>query len=262
MKRNIVVVIGVLLAVLVIGSVSARYLASRTTPLAANPTSTSDSEESAVSETPQPDPTQTPWIITTVVTETVEVIETVIVEVTSTPEPTQTPRIIEVEVPITVTERITVTEVITATPLPPTAPPVPPAPTSTPAPPAQEKECLVSSTTEQAQRLTGVSVQRIDTECSAFVWRGAPEKTVVATCSEGWTCTWDVKDDIVVVHEGVGQSAVIHAGTFREVSAYPMNDDVHDVCRLFENERDLGLREDPSFRVRFQAVPGGVQQCS
>jgi len=136
-------------------------------------------------------------------------------------------------------------------------------PTEPPAPQVEEtEECLPGATTKQAQALTGVSVQRIDTECSTWVWRGAPEETVLATCPQGWICTWDEIDDIVVVQEGVGQPGSIYAGTFRQVSAFPSSDAVHDVCELFRKERDLGMREDLSFQVRFQAIPGGVQQCS
>jgi len=146
------------------------------------------------------------------------------------------------------------------------AAPTPEAPPTSSSPPTQPEEivgeCLQGVTTGQAQSLTGISVQRLAEECSAFVWRGAPDESVEATCPSGWVCTLDVVDDITVVHEGVGQGAEIHAGTFREVSAYPRGDAVHNVCQLFENERDLGLREDPSFEVRFQPVPGGIQQCS
>ncbi len=124
-------------------------------------------------------------------------------------------------------------------------------------------ECLPGGvTTEQAQALTGVLVERVATECSSFVWRGANEAAVEAVCPSGWICTWDVVGDVVVVHEGIGQKSRILAGTFREIAAYPADDAVHDVCRLYNKEKALGLNDVPSFEVRFQPVPGGIQQCS
>jgi len=123
-------------------------------------------------------------------------------------------------------------------------------------------------TTEEAKNLTGVDVQRLATEPCAFVWRGTPPATVVATCPTGWVCTWDVVNDIVVVHLGVNQKAEIHAGTWRFIAGYPPNDAVHDVCALYQKEKNFGLTEVPSFQVRFQPVtdgthgPVGPQTCS
>lgn len=125
----------------------------------------------------------------------------------------------------------------------------------------EEDKCLAGVTTEKAQALTGISVQRLATECSAFVWRGLGA-TEVATCPKGWICTLDVVDDIVVVHEGIGQKANIYAGTFREPGAYPPDDAAHDVCAIYRKEKQFGLAEVPSFEVRFQPVPGGVQSCN
>ena len=71
----------------------------------------------------------------------------------------------------------------------------------------------------------------------------------------------DIVGDVVVVQEGIGQEARILAGTFRETAAYPVDDSVHDVCRLYNKEKAFGLNEVPSFEVRFQPIPGGVQ-CS
>lgn len=122
-------------------------------------------------------------------------------------------------------------------------------------------------TTGETKTLTGVDVQRVATEACAFVWRGTPPATILATCPSGWVCTWDVVGDIVVVHLGVGQKATIRAGTWRMISAYPGNDAVHNVCALYQKEKAFGLSENPSFQVRFQPVkdgsdtPVGPQSC-
>jgi hypothetical protein len=123
-------------------------------------------------------------------------------------------------------------------------------------------------TTGEVKTLTRVDVQRLATEPCAFVWRGTPPATVVATCPTGWVCTWDVVNDIVVVHLGVNQKAEIRAGTWRFIAGYPPNDAVHDVCALYQKEKNFGLTEVPSFQVRFQPVtdgthgPVGPQTCS
>jgi hypothetical protein len=137
----------------------------------------------------------------------------------------------------------TATETSTATPTP-TAAPV----TSTAGCP----------TTADAKIATGVDLQRLGTENCAFVWRGAPGETTTAICPLGYVCTFDVSNDIVVVHLGVNQSATIRAGTWRYIAAYPANDAVHDVCRLYAKEKAFGLSEVPSFQVRFQAVKNGA----
>ena len=151
------------------------------------------------------------------------------------------------------------------TPIPPTAIPstaIPPTPTAAAAP-AQ----LPCPTTGEVKTLTGVDVQRIGTESCAFVWRGVTPATTIATCPLGFVCTFDVVNDVVVVHLGVNQTANIHAGTWRFIAAYPPTDAVHDVCSLYQKEKAFGLSEVPSFEVRFQPVtdgflgPFGPQSC-
>lgn len=144
-----------------------------------------------------------------------------------------------------------------------------PAPTETPAPttapvvqPATPAEvAAICPTTGEAQALFGVNVQRIDTEACGWVWRGKPEHHS-ATCPTGYVCSFDVVNDITVVHLGIDQQADLYAGTFRLISAYPAEDKVHDVCELYKAEKEFGLREVPSYEVRFQPVPGvGPQTC-
>jgi hypothetical protein len=141
------------------------------------------------------------------------------------------------------------------------------------APAAKQAEAPITSTagcptTGEVKTLTGVDVQRLATEPCAFVWRGTPPATVVATCPTGWVCTWDVVGDVVVVHLGVGQKATIRAGTWRYINAYPPSDAVHDVCVLYAKEKAFGLSENPPFEVRFQPVtdgtrgPVGPQSCN
>lgn len=116
-------------------------------------------------------------------------------------------------------------------------------------------------TTEQAKQLFGVDVQRIGTEACGWVWRGKPESHS-AVCPQGYICTWDVVDDVTVVHLGINQTANIYAGTWRLINAYPVGDTVYDTCALYAKEKDFGQREIPSFEVRFQAVPDlGPQTC-
>lgn len=123
-------------------------------------------------------------------------------------------------------------------------------------------------TTGEVKTLTGVDVQRLATEPCAFVWRGTPGETTTAICPSGYVCTFDVSNDIVVVHLGVNQKAEIRAGTWRFIAGYPPNDAVHDVCALYQNEQNFGITEVPSFQVRFQPVtdgtrgPVGPQSCN
>ncbi|MBU1089077.1 hypothetical protein KKA02_04350 [Patescibacteria group bacterium] len=144
-------------------------------------------------------------------------------------------------------------------------PQAPPAPTQAPpAPTAQPIEEPVADcpTTEEAQDLMNISVQRLATEPCAWVWRGKPA-TAVATCPENYICTWDVKDDITVVHLGINQEAEIYAGTWRLVNAYDPNDAVYNACELYHKEKEFGANETPAFEVRFQAVPGiGPRSCT
>jgi len=119
----------------------------------------------------------------------------------------------------------------------------------------------VCPTTDEAKQLFGVDVQKIETEPCGWVWRGSPESHS-AVCPEEYVCTWDVKNDDVVVHNGIGQEAEIFAGTFRRVDTYPAEDKVHNICELYQAEKAFGQSEIPSFEVRFQPVPGvGPQSC-
>jgi len=126
---------------------------------------------------------------------------------------------------------------------------------------------LLCPTTADAKVATGVDVQRLATEACAFVWRAVDQATTIAICPSGWVCTWDVPGDVVVVHLGVNQTTIIRAGTWRFIDGYPSNDAVHDVCALYEKEKNFGLIEVPSFQVRFQSVsdgtygPVGPQSC-
>jgi len=138
-----------------------------------------------------------------------------------------------------------------------------PASNPSPATPAQDP----CPTTADAKLATGVDVQRLATEACAFVWRGTPPATISAVCPTGYVCTWDVVGDIVVVQLGVNQTAMIRAGTWRYIAAYPPTDAVSDVCNLYKKEQAFGSSEAPSFNVRFQPVtdsalrPIGPQTC-
>ena len=118
-------------------------------------------------------------------------------------------------------------------------------------------------TTGEVKASTDVDVQRLGSEPCAFVWRATTLATTTAICPLGWVCTFDVVNDIVVVHAGVGQTAQIHAGTWRWMGSYPGENS----CSLFEKEAAFAASETPSFQVRFQAVtdgsgsPVGPQSC-
>lgn len=116
-------------------------------------------------------------------------------------------------------------------------------------------------TTQEAKELFGVDVQKIETEPCGWVWRGKPESHS-AVCPKDYICSWDVKNDVTVIHHGIDQSAEIFAGTFRRVDIYPAEDKVHNICELYQAEKAFGQNEIPSFEVRFQPVPGfGPQSC-
>jgi len=136
----------------------------------------------------------------------------------------------------------------------PTAAPTPTAPTATDVQSSANSSC---PTTAEVKDLTGVDVQRLGTESCAWVWRGAPGVTTTAICPSGYVCTFDVVNDIVVFHLGVNQTATIRGGTWRFIDGYPSNDAVHNVCKLYHNEKAFGLSEVPSFEVRFQAAYDG-----
>lgn len=108
-------------------------------------------------------------------------------------------------------------------------------------------------TTADAKLASKVDLQRLGTESCAFVWRGVPPATVAATCPPGFVCTFDVVNDIVVVHTGVGQSAQIRAGTWRFMGSYPGENS----CTLFKKEAAFAASEIPTFQVRFQASKDG-----
>lgn len=183
--------------------------------------------------------------------------------------PVAPPVVVNTPTPVVATPQISVIyiTVVAPTPLPTATLPVPTqVPTlvpPTPIPPAASG----CPTTADAKVVTGVDLQRIGTETCAFVWRGAPGETTTAICPSGYVCTFDVVNDIVVVHLGVNQTAQIRAGTWRFIDTYASNDAVHDVCALYQKEKNFGLTEVPLFQVRFQAVsdgtlgPVGPQSC-
>jgi len=141
------------------------------------------------------------------------------------------------------------------------APPVVDEPVVAPPVVVETTNLVCPNTTEEAKNLFGVDVQRIATEACAWVWRGKPSSHI-ATCPSGYVCTWDVVNDITVVHHGIDQQADIYAGTWRLISAYPADDAVNNVCELYLKEKDFASREIPSFEVRFQPVPGvGPESC-
>ncbi len=104
-------------------------------------------------------------------------------------------------------------------------------------------------TTAAAKTATGVDVQRISTEACGFVWRAVPKATEQAICPPNMVCTLHLSDDRKVVVKGDGSQYSIVAGTFRVISAYPLDDAVRDVCRLLAKEQENGRREVPSFSV-------------
>lgn len=109
-------------------------------------------------------------------------------------------------------------------------------------------------TTESVKTATGVDVQRLATEQSAWVWRAVPKAVTRATCPSGFVCTLHTvngqNETIIVV---VGDNTVydIVAGTFRNVAGYPTSDDVWESppCRLLVKEQQFGASEVPSFSV-------------
>lgn len=110
-------------------------------------------------------------------------------------------------------------------------------------------------TTEEVKALVGVDVQKLESEPCAWVRRSKPNYEK-AKCPEGFVCTWDVQNDVTVVHNGIDQEAMVGAGTWRYTLGYPEDDDVNDVCRLFEKEKAFGEGEKPPFEVRYQKAKG------
>ena len=104
------------------------------------------------------------------------------------------------------------------------------------------------------------TVVKVTTESCAFTHRSFPN-TETFTCLQGeyigqWVCTFDVQGD-KVTHEGIGQSAVVWGMTMRFMEKYPGE----NVCNVANNEDLNGQSQSPAFRVRFQPVPGGIQEC-
>ena len=135
------------------------------------------------------------------------------------------------------------------------------APTANGEPEVEVISAIVANTcptTASVQLATGVHVVHVDSEPCAFTWRGYPVATILATCPEGYVCTFHVWNDDIVVHEGIGQQAQISAATWRWMGAYPSE----DVCVVYNGEAGFGAREVNSFKVRFQPVPNGVQSCT
>lgn len=109
-------------------------------------------------------------------------------------------------------------------------------------------------TTAEAKTAITVDVQRLGTECSAFVFRipqeqGKSPQTVSTKCSQGYVCTLTLPEGTVKVFTGDNQSRDASSGTFRWIDGYPASDKVHEnpPCKLAASEDRFGKNEDPSF---------------
>lgn len=110
-------------------------------------------------------------------------------------------------------------------------------------------------TTQEVAALTGVQVERVSGEACAFGLSKTPSG-VTAICPKGWTCTWGIVNEGIVVQEGNNQSAKITAGTWRYPPAYPPGDAAHNVCMVFQLENAASHG-----KVKFKPIPGG-KTCS
>ncbi|OGK17822.1 hypothetical protein A3G67_02745 [Candidatus Roizmanbacteria bacterium RIFCSPLOWO2_12_FULL_40_12] len=105
-------------------------------------------------------------------------------------------------------------------------------------------------TTQEAKEVINLDVQRLGTECSAFVFRDPDQETHPANCPDGWVCTFTLADGGVKVYQGEdGLTVNASAGTLRFVAGYPSADKVHEdpPCELARAEDSFGQHEDPSF---------------
>ena len=106
-----------------------------------------------------------------------------------------------------------------------------------------------ASRTRAASCATGLLLERIGTEADGYTWRGKPMSSV-AFCPIGHNvvCTWDVVDDITVIHEGIGQASLIYAGTFRVMDLY----EGESLCEVVTGELAFAAQE--AYEARFQPV--------
>ena len=104
-------------------------------------------------------------------------------------------------------------------------------------------------TTAQAKVDTGIDVQRLGTECSAFVFRHPHGESSPTTCKTDYVCTLTLSDGSVKVFVGDDKERMASAATYRWVDGYPENDKVHEdpPCKLARSEDRFGAGEDPAF---------------
>lgn len=87
---------------------------------------------------------------------------------------------------------------------------------------------------------TDIDVELVGTESCTATWRAANTNTATAVCPEGWVCTFDVVNDIVLIYEGTGQEVQIHAATWRPKA---------DFCHVLQGEQDFAASQTPTFQV-------------
>lgn len=109
-----------------------------------------------------------------------------------------------------------------------------------------DTECKVL-TTADVKELTGVDVQRVDTEPATWTWRAVDLASTPATCPVGFVCTVDLGGK-VLVYEGRANTGIV-AGTFRHVCEFDPGDAVTKPCALLAKEQEFGASETPSFEV-------------
>jgi hypothetical protein len=120
-----------------------------------------------------------------------------------------------------------------------------------PQPPAQPPPSASCPTSEQAKSmLGGIDVHQIGEppgDYCAWKWDG----TGVATCPQGWDCTFDLVDTgtIVLYRGGDGVSQKTRGGTFRYILAYPSDHRFQNICNLLTNEENYGRGQTPSYET-------------
>ncbi|MDO8270154.1 MAG: hypothetical protein Q7T54_05810 [Candidatus Levybacteria bacterium] len=104
-------------------------------------------------------------------------------------------------------------------------------------------------TTAQAKLDTGIDVQRLGTECAAWVFRDPKAQTHPTTCKTGYVCTFTLSGGAVKVFVGDNKSQQASAAIYRWVNGYSANDKVREnpPCELARSEDKFGRGEDPSF---------------
>lgn len=113
----------------------------------------------------------------------------------------------------------------------------------------QNAEGYPGPTTGKAKQDIGLDVQRLGTECSAFVFRDPTTKAHDAKCPNGYVCTFTLADGSVKVFTGDDKTRAASSGTIRWIKGYPSSDKVHEAppCKLARAEDRFGNKEDPSF---------------